>query len=151
MILKKIFFLLALSCSIAFSGCKPVQDPEYRDIKNFRLTEMGSTESTAKMDVVYYNPNNMNFQIRSTDLDIYINSNYVGHTNLDSVIRVPKQTEFTIPVSARVNNNSFFSNALSALLTKEVNVRITGTIKAGASGLYKSFKVNYEGKQAIKF
>lgn len=151
MILKKIFFLLVISCPLAFSGCNNMQDPEYRDIKNFRLAEMGSVESTAKMDVVYYNPNNMNFQIRSTNLDIYINNNLVGHTNLDSVIRVPKQTEFTIPIVARVNNNTFFSNALSALLTKEVNLRITGTIRAGASGLYKSFKVNYEGKQAIKF
>ncbi|MBI1780829.1 MAG: LEA type 2 family protein [Sphingobacteriales bacterium] len=151
MILKNILLLTALSCSIAFSSCKNMQDPEYRDIKNFRLTKLNTEESTAKMDVVYYNPNSLNFQIRSTDLDIYINNNYVGHTNLDSVIRVPKQTEFIIPVSARVNTQTFFSNALSALLTKEVNIRITGSIKAGASGLYKNFKVNYEGKQAIKF
>lgn len=151
MILKNILLITSLSCAIAFSSCKKMQDPEYRDIKNFRLTKLNAEESTAKMDVVYYNPNNMNFQIRSTDLDIYINNNYAGHTNLDSVIRVPKQTEFTIPVSARVNTQTFFSNALSALLTKEVNIRITGSIKAGASGMYKSFKVNYEGKQAIKF
>ena len=148
---KKQVLFIALPCLLALAGCQNLKEPEYREVKNFRLDKIGLSETTAKMDLIYYNPNSISFQVKSTELDVYINNNFIGHTSADTIIKVLAETEFVIPVSARVNLNTIFNNALAALLSKEVTVKITGSLRAGKAGLYKTFPINYEGKQEIKF
>lgn len=101
------------------------------------------------MDVICLNPNNADFVVKSTELDIYINDSLVGHTNLDTNIKAPKLSEFVLPVSAKIKTTSLFYNALSFLFNKEAVIKISGTIKAGTYGLYKNFKINYEAKQSL--
>ncbi|MGE5106704.1 MAG: LEA type 2 family protein [Sphingobacteriales bacterium] len=101
------------------------------------------------MDVICLNPNNADFLVKSTELDIYINDSLVGHTSLDTNIKAPKLSEFVLPVSAKIKTNSLLSNAFSFLFNKEAAIKISGTIRAGTYGLYKNFKINYQTQQKL--
>lgn len=137
-------FLVVL---IFMSSCREPKELEYRDFKNLSSEKLGFSSSTFKIDLVYYNPNNFGLQLKRTDLDIFIDSNYLGHTAQDYQINIPKKGEFTLPLSIEVDMKNAYKNAVPALLGKEVLVRLVGKIKLGKANVYKSFNVNYESKQ----
>lgn len=129
------------------TSCRAPKELEYRDFKNISTDKLGFSTSTFKIDLVYYNPNNFGLQLKRTDLDIYIDSNYLGHTAQDYQITIPRKGEFTLPIIIEVDMKNAYKNAMPALLGREVLLKITGKVKLGKANVYKSFAVNYEGKQ----
>jgi LEA14-like dessication related protein len=136
---------------IFMTGCREPKDLEYRDFKNLSTDKLGFSSSTFKVDLVYYNPNNFALQLKRTDLDVYIDSNYLGHTAQDYQINIPKRGEFTLPLSIEVDMKNAYKNAIPALFGKEVTVKVIGKVKLGKANVYKSFNVNYEGRQKFSF
>jgi len=137
--------------SLFVTGCREPKDLEYRDFKNLSTDKLGFSTSTFKVDLIYYNPNNFGLQLKRTDLDVYIDSNYLGHTAQDFQINIPKRAEFTLPLSIEVDMKNAYKNAIPALFGKEVTVRVVGKVKLGKANVYKSFNVNYEGRQKFSF
>lgn len=142
---------LFLAVLIFMSSCRAPKDLEYRDFKNLSSDKLGFSTSTFKVDLVYYNPNNFGLQLRRTDLDIYIDSNYLGHTAQDYQINIPKRAEFTLPLIVEVDMKNAYKNAIPALFGKEVMVKVVGKVKIGKANVFKSFTVNYMGKQKFSF
>jgi len=101
--------------------------------------------------MVYYNPNHFSMKLKRTDLDIFIDSNYVGHTTQDTLVTIPAQSEFNIPLTVDVDMNNLFKNALTALMVRSIQVKVSGNIKAGKAHIYKNFPVNYVGIQPFSF
>ena len=147
---KKLFYpVVVLIILIFMTGCRAPKELVYRDFKNFQVGKLGFTTSSVKMDLVYYNPNNFGLQLNRTDLDIFINNNYLGHTVQDMQITIPRLAEFSLPISMDVDMKNIFKNALNTLLKNEVTVKVTGQIRVGKANVFKSFPVNYEGKQTF--
>lgn len=131
------------------TSCQAPKALEYKDFKNLSVDKLGFSSSTVKMDLLYYNPNNFGLQLKRTDLDIYIDGNYLGHTTQEFQVTIPKRSDFTLPIKAEVDMKNVFKNAVSSLFGKEVTVKITGRIKVGKANVFKSFPVNYEGKHSL--
>jgi LEA14-like dessication related protein len=144
--LPSLLFVILFS-SIFMSSCREPKELEYRTFKNLSSEKLGFAASVFSIDLVYYNPNNFGLDLKRTDLDIYIDNNFLGHTTQDFQIHVPKREEFTLPLKISVDMKNAYKNALPALFGKEVMVKVTGTVKVGKANIYKSFKVDYEGKQ----
>jgi hypothetical protein len=89
-----LLFTLATACS------KP-QSFDYRDIRNFRIIKPGFDRSTISMDLVYFNPNNFGVQLKHVDCDVYVDKNYLGKFVLDTLMFIPKKSEFVLPFSDR--------------------------------------------------
>lgn len=146
--IKKYFYLLPLFLLLLFlSSCQAPKELVYRDFKNLKVGKLGFGASTLNVDLIYYNPNNFGLQLKSTDLDIFIDSNYLGHSLQDLQINIPRLAEFTLPLQIEVDMKNALKNALPTLLGKEVLVRVTGKVKLGKANVYKSFTVNYESVQ----
>ena len=144
--------LLAFLVIVVFmTSCLEPKELEYRNFQNLSSEKLGFTTSTFKVDLIYYNPNNFGLQLKRTDLDVYIDSNYLGHTAQDFQINIPRRAEFTLPLSIEVDMKNAYKNAIPALFGKEVLVRVVGKVKLGKANVYKSFNVNYEGKQTFSF
>ena len=143
--------LVFLPALLFMTSCREPKELEYRDFKNLSSEKLGFSSSTFKIDLVYYNPNNFGLQLKRTDLDIFIDSNYLGHTAQDHQINIPKKGEFTLPLSIEVDMKNAYKNAIPALFGKEVLVRVVGKVKLGKANVYKNFNVNYEGKQKFSF
>ena len=138
-----IFFLLTnllISCSVP-------KELEYRDFKNLTIEKMGFSFSAIKMDLIYYNPNNFGLELNRMDLDIFINNNYLGKTSQDYQISIPRREEFSIPIKIDVDMKNLLKNGFTTFLNNEVTIKVTGTIRIGKLSVFKSFPVNYEGKQ----
>jgi LEA14-like dessication related protein len=146
--IKALFYPVAILMVVIFAtSCQAPKELVYRDFKNLKVENVGFAATTLKVDLIYYNPNNFGLQLKYTDLDIYVDNNYLGHSAQDYQITIPKLAEFTMPLAIEVDMKNLLKNALPSLLGKEVLVKITGSVKLGKANVYKTFPVSYEGLQ----
>jgi LEA14-like dessication related protein len=135
----------------AFTSCSSPKAVEYLTYHNFKIEKLGFNKSAISLDLEYYNPNNFGMQLRSTDLDIFIDGNLLGHSALDTLLLVPRRDTFSVPVKFDVNMQNIFKNAWNTLTGKEVLVRLTGKVKVGKANVFMNIPVDYESKQTFSF
>jgi LEA14-like dessication related protein len=140
-----------LSIIFVFMSCASPKAIEYQTYHNFTIQKLGFNNSSIKMDLQYYNPNNFGLQLRSSDLDIFIDGNLLGHSSLDTLLLIPKKDTFNIPVKFDVNMQNIFKNAWNTLTGKEIMVRLTGKVKVGKGNVFMNIPVDYESKQTFSF
>lgn len=142
-----LYSIILLAVIFFTPSCQAPKELVYRNFKNLKVENVGFAATTLKVDLIYYNPNNFGLQLKYTDLDIYIDNNYLGDSSQDYQITIQKLSEFTMPLAIEVDMKNLLKNALPALLSKEVMIKITGTVKLGKANVYKTFPVSYEGLQ----
>lgn len=129
------------------TSCQAPKELVYRDFKNLSIEKIGFGGSSLKVDLIYYNPNNFGLQLKYTDLDIYVDNNYLGHSAQDYQITIPRLAEFTLPLQIELDMQSILKNALPTLMGKEVLLKISGKVKLGKGNVFKTFPVAYETRQ----
>ena len=134
----------------AIQGCRKPQAMEYLDVMNFKVDKLSMGQSVISADLKFYNPNNFRMQLKQAGMDISVNDNFLGHSELDTLMDIPKSDTFFIPVNLKVDMKTLITNSLAALLTNEVNVKLDGNAKVGKAGIFFNFPFSYEGKQKIK-
>ena len=90
-------------------------------------------------------------ELKTTDVDIFINDSYLGHSAQDYQISIPKKEEFSIPLEIDVDMRNILKNGLNTVIRNEVTVKITGSIKVGKANVFMIFPILYEGKQTFSF
>lgn len=150
--MKTILSILTIPMLILAScgGNNNVQEPEYRDIRNIRLINLGPLESTAGVDLVYYNPNNFGVQVATARGDIYIDDNYFGRFDLDEKVQVRKRSEFTLPALVKVDMIGAVKNQRDLYKKKEALVRIEGTATLRKAGFSKVVPIRYQQMENIE-
>lgn len=148
MILKPgLIFLTIIGLTLLLSSCSTPKQLEYREFKNFTIDKPGFASTALKMDLLYFNPNNFGLELNHTDLDIFINNTYLGKATQVIQVQIPRNAEFTIPITMDVDMKNLLKNGFVSMLNNEVTIKVTGTIRVGKLNVFKSFPVNYEGKQ----
>ncbi len=146
-------FIPTLSIAVLLlSSCKAykdVQEPEFRDVQNIRLIDVGLLQSKAGADLVYYNPNNFNVTLSSARGDLYIDDKYVGRFELADKVSVKKRREFTIPAILKLDNISAIKNQNDIYKRKEVMIRIEGTARLTKTGFSKEIPIKYEKMESV--
>lgn len=138
---------LFISLLVFMPSCRSPKDLEFREYNSVSLENMGFTSSTLKMNLVYYNPNNFGLELKRTELDIYVDSTFLGHSSQELQVGIPRRDVFTIPLIVNLDMKNLLKNGLTTLFNKEVMVRAVGNVKVGKAGVYKNFKVDYSSKQ----
>jgi LEA14-like dessication related protein len=138
-------------CLIVLSSCGTtnVKDPEYRDIRNIRLINLGPLQSTAGVDLVYYNPNKFGVQLESARGDIYIDSSYFGQFELNEKVQVKKRSEFILPATVKVDMISAIKNQRDLLKKQDALIRVQGTAMVKKAGFSKEIPISYEHLESI--
>ena len=149
--MNKVLPFLLFSFFVFLSSCRTPKDLEFREVKNISVENIGFSSATLKAEVVYYNPNNFSLELNRTDLDIFIDSSYLGHSSQDLQVKVPKREQFTIPVVVALDMKNLLRNGLTALMNKQVLVKVVGRVKVGKAGVYKSFPLTYQTLQKFSF
>ena len=147
---KKRFLLFAL-VSVVFLGlqssCHEPKSLEFKEFKNLSVDKLSFAGAALKVDLIYFNPNNFGLQLNRTDLDVYIDSTFLGHSSQDIQINIPKRDIFTIPLKLDLDIKNLLKNGITSMLNKSVSVRVLGSVKVGKAGIYKSFPVDYTSIQ----
>ena len=139
--------LLLISLMIVASSCQAPKDLEFRESKNLKIESVGFSEALLKVDLVYYNPNNFGLELNRTDLDLFVDSTFLGHSTQNLQVAIGGRKEFTLPLAVSLDIKNLLKNGITALFNREVNVRLLGNVKVGKAGIYKNIKVDYTSKQ----
>jgi LEA14-like dessication related protein len=146
--MKKTFFLITLVTFLVIS-CKKPQGFDYRDVRNVKVNKLGFDTTTLMMDLVYFNPNNFGVTLKNVDCDIFINKNYLGHYKLDTVMKIEKKSEFSLPSRLNINMKNIYKNALSLVFNKEIELNVKGSSRVSKLGLNINVPFNYTGKHQL--
>ncbi len=148
--LKKLSALLTiLLCLLFMTSCRSPKDLEFKEFNNVKLDRLGFSASSLSVNLVYYNPNNFGLELNRTELDIFVDSVYLGHSSQILQVPIPKRDNFTIPLKIDLDMKNLFKNSLITLFNKEVAIRTVGNVKVGKAGIYKNIKVDYTTKQQL--
>jgi LEA14-like dessication related protein len=131
-------------------GTANVKEPEYRDIREIRLIELGLLQSKAGIDLVYYNPNNFGVQLSEARGDVYVDNVYFGRFGLEENVQVKKRSEFVVPAIVNLDMIGAVKNQRELLKKKEVLVRIEGMARVKKAGLSRDIPIKFESMQNIE-
>jgi LEA14-like dessication related protein len=137
---------------VFISSCKSenVKEPEFRDISNVRLVELGVLQSTAGIDLIYYNPNNFGVQLSEARGDVYVDNAYLGRFGLEEKVQVGKRSEFIVPALIKLDMIGAIKNQRELLKKKEVLIRIDGIARVKKAGFSRDVPIKYEAMQNIE-
>lgn len=143
----RVFTLLLTMLLI--ESCNSFKEPEFIGLDNIRMGAAGVKSSSVNFDIHYFNPNKSKLQLKHAEGDAWLESTKLGHFIIDTLIRIPENSDFFLPVKLDVDMTYILKNALIGYLNKEVSVRIEGMAKVGKSGIFIHYPIHYEGKQNL--
>jgi LEA14-like dessication related protein len=150
--MKTIISTLSLATILILSSCATsnVQEPEYRDIRNIRLVDVGVLQSTAGVDLIYYNPNNFGVTLSDARGDVYIDNEYLGRFSLGEKVQVGKRSEFVVPAVIKLDMIGAIKNHRDLYKKKEALIRIDGFARVKKAGYSKDVPIKYESMQNLE-
>jgi LEA14-like dessication related protein len=142
------YFIIAV---FFLASCKKadLKEPEYRDIRNARFIEAGLLQSTAGVDLVYYNPNNYSVNVTQARGDVYIDNKYLGRFELAQKVSVKKNAEFILPALIKLDNVGLIKNQKDIYTRKEILLRIEGMATLTKAGFSKELPFKYEKTESV--
>lgn len=145
-----IFTLLGALVLLSSCGNDNVREPEYRDIRNIHLIEVGVLQSRAGVDLVYYNPNNFGLQLTEAHGDVYIDNAFLGRFNLGEKVHVGKRSDFVVPAVIELDMIGAVKNHRELYKKKEAEIRIEGFARVKKSGFSRDVPIKYKAMQNIE-
>lgn len=143
-------YLLIFLIVEAHSSCGSIKDPEFQRIENIRLGKLGLAESTLNLDIVYSNPNNTRLKLKSAEGEAWLDNNFLGHFTVDTLIKIPSNNLFRLPVKLQVDMSKIVQSSVLAFLNPEVMIKINGKAKVGKGFVYVNYPIKYQGKQNLR-
>ena len=149
--MKRLIFTLSATAFIlaSCSTSKNLQEPEFRDVQNVRMIDVGLLQTKAGADLVYYNPNNFSVTLSSARGDVYLDNHYLGRFDIDEKVTVGKRSEFIIPAILKLDNISAIKNQKEIYKKKEVMLRIDGMARLTKMGVSKEIPIKYEKMESV--
>ncbi len=145
--MRSILVSLFAGSLFLLTSCQSPKDLEFREFNNLELDKIGFSASALKVNLVYYNPNNFGMELNRTELDIFVDSTFLGHSSQLLQVPIPSRDVFTIPLRVDLDMKNLLKNGIMTMMKKEVLVRAVGNVKVGKAGIYKNIKVDYTTKQ----
>lgn len=148
----KTFISTLLVAVLFLTSCKAykdVQEPEFKDVQNVRLIDVGLLQTKAGADLIYYNPNNFGVTLSSARGDVYLDNKYFGRFELADKVSVKRKGEFTIPAILKLDNISAIKNQKDIYKKKEVLIRIEGTALLTKVGFSREIPIKYEKMESV--
>ena len=140
-----ILFLFFLTTS-----CGKPKSLQYLDVQNFKIVSMGLKSSVISADVKFFNPNHFMMKLKKAEMDISVNEKYIGKSVLDTLMNIPKNDSFYIPVRLDVDMKTLLVNSLGSLFSNEVDLKMEGKARLGKGIFFFNFPFSYQGKQKFK-
>jgi LEA14-like dessication related protein len=148
----KRLLLILVPAALFLVSCKSgnIKEPEYREIQNVHIEDVGLLQTTAGFDMVYYNPNDFSVELTTARGDIYIDNMYFGRFSIKDKVSVRKRQEFIVPALIKMDNISAVKNHREIFQKKQAMIRIEGFATVRKAGFNKEVPIRYEGIQDLE-
>ncbi len=139
--MKTIYFFYFLALLFFFTNCGTNKDVYFKEMKNVKLTSLNrSGELTVKADAVMHNPRRVKAKVTYMECEVFIDGEKIADVAQLQEAKVPKRSDFTIPLETTVAITDVLKNAYSVISAAIKG----GTIKTKMDGIVK---VKVFGKQ----
>jgi LEA14-like dessication related protein len=132
-----------------FASCAKPKDLEFVDIQNIKMVKWGLSESLVGLDVRFYNPNKQQVKLKDAIAKVYVNSAFLGDTNMDTTISVPRSDTFAVPLVLKVQTATALAKLMETAKDSAVTVRVDGSVKMGKAGVFLTYPIKYERLQSL--
>src|SRR5690348_9885808 len=116
----KLFSPILLLACLTFTGCRKIQDPEFKRIDHLGIKNWSFQNATVGFSVTYFNPNNFGVSVKEAEADVYLDSSYLGKFTQDSTVDVKGNSDFSIPFSGTISLQTALNMNLDSLARKDV-------------------------------
>ena len=121
-----------------FMSCGDLKEPDFKSIENVRVSKLGLTESTLSLHLNYFNPNKFRIKLEESGRGSLDRNNYLGHFTIDTMIDIPANGAFRLPVKLQVDMARIFKNSFLSFLAREVTIKVEGRGPGWAKVLFIS-------------
>ena len=145
---KRIYF----SCIVlllAITSCDPLKMPEFLSIEKVSVNSISLSHSAISVQLKYFNPNNVSLVLKETNLDVYINNSFVGHSAQLMNLSVPNKASFAVPLQVDIDNKNLLKNAVVTIFQKDALIKVVGTVKLNKGMINKTFPIDFTTKQNL--
>lgn len=142
-------FLGTFLISTLLLSCSSFREPDFRGIDNVKTTAISLSRTSLAIDLHYFNPNNTQIKLKNAEGDAWIDGTPLGRFFMDTLILIPANADFRLPVRLDLEMKSVLKNSFAVFLKNEVLLKIEGQARIGKAGFYINYPVRYEGKQNI--
>ncbi|GAA4241282.1 hypothetical protein [Winogradskyella damuponensis] len=127
-------------------NCSFTKKPEFVRLEDFEVVDSNSKNITIRAEALFLNKNDVGGTLKTDDLKVYINE-----LELASVVSeefdVPKREKFTIPLTIKVETDSFtndknLGSLLGSLILQKLKVHIKGEIKYKIMGYSSTYPID---------
>jgi len=147
----KIKYLIGiLITSFLLSSCGAYKSVYIGNVEGVNFRGMVDNKVSLELKIPVTNPNNYNLKIKSMDLDVSINGNYLGKMKNANEVVIPKKSDEIQNLLVDIH----MKNALAGVATfyrlrkeSKFEMEITGTIKVKA--LLKGKTIQVSEKQTV--
>lgn len=137
-------FLVAL-----MTGCRSYKPLEFRRMENLRIARFDFSHPLVTADIVYYNPNKVGFEFKGGEVDVHLDTLWLGHASLDTTIRVNPEAEVVVTIPIELDLQRLIKSGLQTYLNRQVDVKVDGVVRGSKAGIKRSFPIHYEGEQNL--
>ena len=141
--------LFSLFFVVLLLSCRAIKSPDFLNIQNPRLQTFDLNETTLAMDLHYFNPNKTRLKLKEAEGDAFIDGVMLGHFKMDTLINIPANEEFTLPVKLKIDMKNILQNSITSFLKTEVLIKLDGKARVGKGSFFIHYPIRYEGKQNI--
>ncbi|HVG42641.1 MAG TPA: LEA type 2 family protein [Chitinophagaceae bacterium] len=143
-------FWTTLACvSFVVMSCGKIEEPKFLRMENFQIVKAGLTNTTISFDTRYNNPNEFGVSVKEADVDLYIDTTYLGKFVQEGISEVNKNADFVITLQGSIPIKAALNSNLPSLIGKDVLFVAKGSVKVGKGGVFINKKVSYSGKHKL--
>ena len=129
-----IYFLGLLLTFFLIASCD-VDQPEVKNVANFKLNELNKDKISFNIDVTAYNPNDYKIKVRKSTLKFYLNDKFIGNAQLTEKYSMDKRATTTgnVPVTILLDKR-VYASLLKMVAGGTVKIKVEGPLKLSVGG-----------------
>lgn len=114
------------------SSCANFEEPEFISSNGLKMGKIEGKKISITADVVVANPNWFGIKIKPSNLDVYIENQYMGKIFLEKKVKMKAKQESTLSMDLRAElADGAMITALKYANKESVKVHFTGKVKGG--------------------
>ncbi|WP_008582898.1 LEA type 2 family protein [Niabella soli] len=145
--MKRILIIVVIA-GLLLPSCMKYQDIKFLGVDHVRIGKLGMNESTLDMNLVFNNPNRMGATINNARGQAWIQDIYIGDFLLSEDVKIPASSNFSVPVSLKLNLKDLVKNSLNLITRDSIALRVDGSAQLSKGGIIKNFPLRYSGRQS---
>lgn len=147
-------FIILSTILVTFFNCSVNEKPEFLGVENIKVLETSSEYITFTADALFINPNNIEGELQTENIKVYINDNEMASVLTES-LKVPAKKEFSMPLKANVPIDSVFGDnnlggLIGSLLSNKMKVQYKGDIIYKVLGFSHTYNIDKTENVKIK-